>query len=169
MSANAVLLIVDPQIDFISGSLPVPQAEEAMVRLARWIEQEQERYDTIMVTMDQHPIDHCSFVHKGGPWPMHCVRYSQGAAIYPAVFEAMCRVGKPITFVEKATSAERDEYSAFKEDIPTELLEAEQIYLSGLAGDYCVKETEQDLLGRIPRERIHRLESCIAYITPPQV
>ena len=34
METNSMLLVVDPQLDFISGSLPVPGAAEAMDRLA---------------------------------------------------------------------------------------------------------------------------------------
>ena len=35
METNSMLLVVDPQLDFISGSLPVPGAAEAMDRLAQ--------------------------------------------------------------------------------------------------------------------------------------
>ena len=62
-----VLLIIDPQIDFISGSLAVPGATEAMDFLTRWVEQHEQDYDAIVVTMDQHPADHCSFDRMGGP------------------------------------------------------------------------------------------------------
>lgn len=168
-----VLLVVDPQIDFISGSLPVPNAAEAMDRLAQWIDQYATAYDAIVITMDQHPIGHCSFVAQGGRWPVHCVRYSPGAAIYPAVLSAVMRQAAeravPVHFIEKATSLTQDEYSAFSKTIPEVLLQAERIYLAGLAGDYCVQESQRDLETLIPSERIMRLEQCIAYITPPVV
>ena len=37
MKAKKMLLIVDPQIDFITGSLPVPQAQAAMDELGKYI------------------------------------------------------------------------------------------------------------------------------------
>lgn len=170
MERKRVLLIVDPQNDFIDGTLPVPGAAGAMDRLARWISDNPTRYNAVLVTMDQHPNNHCSFVQNGGQWPRHCVKYSVGAALYPAVETALGRAseyGVPITYIEKATDIDRDAYSAFEREIPSLLTEAEHIYLAGLAGDYCVAATERDLLRSIPPERIERLEECIAYITAP--
>lgn len=166
MERDRILLIVDPQNDFITGTLPVPQAEEAMHRLTSWILEHRGLYTRIVVTMDQHPIGHSSFVEQGGLWPQHCVCYTEGAAIYPSVFEAILSVQKPIDFIEKGVELDRDEYSAFASQISPSLLEAEHIYLAGLAGDYCVRATEMDLLKQISCDRIERLESCIAYINP---
>lgn len=166
-----VLLIVDPQIDFITGTLPVPGATEAMERLALWMQEHPNCYDTIVVTMDQHPYDHCSFVAQGGMWPPHCVRYTEGAAIYPAIHEQTVRAalsGKTLLYVEKATTSEKDAYSAFAEQTPRVLLEADKIYLAGLAGDYCVAATHSDLLRDIPSERIELLNEGIAYINKPE-
>lgn len=165
------LVIIDPQIDFVTGSLAVPGAVEAMAYLASWIREHIEQYNSIYVSMDQHPIRHCSFATEGGLWPSHCVRYSAGAAIEPLVMQALqfaTGQGKPVHFIEKATSEDKDSYSAFADSIPTELLTAEQIYLAGLAGDYCVAASEADLLRAVARERIVRLEPAIAWINPPQ-
>lgn len=161
------LIIVDPQIDFVSGSLAVPGAPTAMQWLAEWMLNHRTDYDLVVVSMDQHPMDHCSFEANGGRWPMHCVRHSQGAAIEPCIYEALVQVrseGKTLHYIEKATTSEADAYSAFAEHIPQELLDAERIYIAGLAGDYCVASSEADLLKAIPRERIVRLEEGIAWI-----
>lgn len=61
METKTLLLIIDPQVDFISGSLPVPGAEKAMDKLARWIENCPVRIDDILVTLDSHPSKHVSF------------------------------------------------------------------------------------------------------------
>ena len=74
-----VLLIIDPQNDFITGSLAVPGAIEAMDYLTRWVQEHHDEYDAFVVTLDQHPADHYSFDVQGGPWPVHCVRYTIGA------------------------------------------------------------------------------------------
>lgn len=165
-----VLLIVDPQIDFVSGSLAVAGAEEAMQYLARWVEAEASSYEAIVITMDQHPADHCSFAPQGGPWPEHCVRYTIGAAIHPAVWRAVemqRKAGKPVMLIEKATTSARDSYSAFEETIPSLLTDAEHIYVAGIAGDYCVAASVADLKREIPAERIELLHKAIAYINPP--
>lgn len=67
-------MIVDPQIDFISGTLPVPGAAEAMDRLADYISKQDGSYDYKIVTTDWHLYRHCSFIDNGGTWPSHCVQ-----------------------------------------------------------------------------------------------
>ncbi|MDO4770387.1 isochorismatase family protein [Porphyromonas sp.] len=143
-----ILLIVDPQYDFIHGTLPVPGAEEAMERLAKVLPRMD--IDHIIITMDAHTIDHCSFVEQGGLWPAHCVKYSPGAAIDKGVFEALVKrvqaAGTPIHYMEKAVSQDRDEYSAFAENYPALMDQAETIYVAGIAGDVCVHTSVNDLI-----------------------
>lgn len=143
-----ILLIIDPQYDFIHGTLTVPQADEAMTRLAKALPTMD--VDHIIVTMDAHTIDHCSFKAQGGLWPSHCVKYSRGAAIDEDLFEAICRRvqehSTPITYIEKGTAQDRDEYSAFTECYPHLFIEADTIYVAGIAGDVCVHTTVSDLL-----------------------
>lgn len=166
-----ILVIVDPQNDFVSGTLAVPGAAEAMQWLSRWIAEHQDELDAVVVSMDQHPMNHCSFVPQGGPWPSHCVRYSEGAAIVDCIQSLLPMLqakGKSIHFIEKATTVEEDCYSAFAGGVPEYLRHAERVYLAGLAGDYCVAASEADLLRVIPAERLHRLEEGIAWIEKPQ-
>lgn len=165
-----VLLIIDPQNDFVEGSLPVPGATEAMQWLADWIISDIARYSAIVITMDQHPLGHCSFIEEGGIWPIHCVRYSWGAAIYPDIMEAVQQVrshGVEVLFIEKATTQETDEYSAFGKYIPAQLLDASHIDLAGLAGDYCVRQSHEDLIKCIDSNRITWLKEGIAWINQP--
>ena len=52
-------MIVDPQIDFISGSLKVEGAKEKMDALADYILRTDGEYICKLITMDQHPYRHC--------------------------------------------------------------------------------------------------------------
>ena len=81
-------MIVDPQVDFVSGTLPVPGAEKAMAELALYIKERGNDYSVIVITADSHPYNHSSFRECGGEWQRHCVSDSIGAAIYPDVFDA---------------------------------------------------------------------------------
>ena len=47
-----MLMIVDPQVDFVTGTLPVPHASEAMEKLAAYIAEENGKYDWLVVTED---------------------------------------------------------------------------------------------------------------------
>lgn len=58
---DKILLIVDPQVDFISGSLAVEGAKEKMDALASALQNGEIDCDYVMVTKDFHPSNHCSY------------------------------------------------------------------------------------------------------------
>ncbi|MDO4790482.1 MAG: isochorismatase family protein [Porphyromonas sp.] len=165
------LLIVDPQIDFISGSLAVPKAEEAMLHLTEKIKSEtlspSKTWEHIVITVDAHPIDHCSFSAQGGEWPPHCIKQSVGAAIYEPLMQALVQLKSSpnaprITVVEKGKLQEKDEYSAFGETLPDYLQSASSIEVCGIAGEYCVFTTLSDLIKHgIAPKKITILKECI--------
>lgn len=151
------LLIVDPQVDFIIGSLPVPGAEVAMDSLAKFIKEQGINYSHIILTADRHPINHCSFTQNGGIWPRHCVADSIGAAIWQPIMDALYTYPGKISVFHKGELADREEYSFFKSDGSTEgfknILSTEnikEIDICGLAGDICVANTFQDGLEVLP-------------------
>ena len=148
---NKLLLIVDPQIDFIDGSLPVPGAVAAMDALASYLFVSASQYAEIIVTADFHPIDHCSFKRNGGAWPVHCVADSVGAAIWPALMERLCDITIPVKVLHKGEETDREEYSIFSNESAARFILEEvaakaidRIDLCGLAGDVCVAATLTD-------------------------
>ncbi len=153
MENNRLLLIVDPQIDFISGSLPVPKAAEAMDRLAEYVAQHGDDYAVKMVTSDWHPYNHCSFSRKGGEWPAHCVQHSVGAAVYQPLLEALNTSRGGFTMLYKGNRIDKDEYSIMQNADSASVLvrliaalQIEQVDICGLAGNICVLNTARDML-----------------------
>lgn len=145
---NKLLLIIDPQVDFINGSLPVPGAEEAMDALARYIGSHNSDYARIIVTADRHPMRHCSFDCEGGAWPRHCVADSVGAAVWPRIMSELLSHPDKVTVLHKGEDPWREEYSIFKNpEAAASIMRAleadniEQIDICGLAGDVCVADT----------------------------
>lgn len=150
-SDKKILLIIDPQIDFITGSLPVGGAPEAMDALAEHIRQNGADYRQIIVTADRHPIGHCSFKRNGGVWPVHCVADSIGAAIWQQVMDALINFNGDVTVLHKGEKAEKEEYSIFKNEVAAEIIkdivrkgEIKQIDICGIAGDICVADSIRD-------------------------
>ncbi|MBD5290489.1 MAG: isochorismatase family protein [Bacteroides sp.] len=148
---NKMLLIVDPQIDFITGSLPVPGAEEAMNSLAEFIKTRQGEYSAIVLTADRHPMNHTSFKKEGGEWPVHCVADSVGAAIWPAILDELLDFPGKVAVVHKGENPDVEEYSIFRNSAATKIIleivnneKIDQIDICGLAGDVCVSETIRD-------------------------
>lgn len=147
---NKLLLIVDPQYDFIDGSLPVAGAAEAMDALSDYVREHKGEYSLIALTSDSHPWNHCSFDREGGPWPVHCLQHSKGAAVWQNLLEAL----GPTDFLmlSKGDRADREEYSVMQNASSRsrllEALETEEINridICGLAGDVCVLNTAKDL------------------------
>lgn len=148
---NKMLLIVDAQIDFISGTLPVPQAAPKMDALADYVREKAHEYKLKVLTADWHPYDHCSFKENGGPWPMHCVQNTVGAAIYPNLFQALNQTEGQLEVLYKGNLRDKEEYSVFQNTdsalrLKTILsqFEIERIDICGIAGDICVLNTLKD-------------------------
>lgn len=135
------LVVVDLQKDFYSpeGALYVKGGERLPAEVGRIIE----RFDNVIFTLDWHPIDHCSFKAQGGPWPMHCVAYSEGASLPLALLTA----APAYDIYRKGKDASREEYGAFAGEKRVETIKAaDEVVVCGIAGDYCVLETLRNIV-----------------------
>lgn len=170
-----ILLIVDPQNDFISGTLPVEGAEAKMKKLAEYIKAKNTKYDYILITMDSHPTNHSSFKDNGGIWPKHCVSYTEGWELPEYLNEAINAASHcSMAAYHKGDVANREEYSIFDnwEDGLTltkqimDLCEEGEIYFDvcGIAGDYCVLETLKGLTSLVDTNYIYVLDEFTASI-----
>jgi nicotinamidase/pyrazinamidase len=155
------LIIVDLQNDFLpGGALPVPHGDE-VVPLANEL---QRRFDLVLATQDWHPRDHGSFAanHPGKKpadriildgveqilWPVHCVQNTHGAEFAPS-FDT----SRTAHVFHKGIDPRIDSYSTFFDNAHRrhtglahylEKRQVKDIYLMGLALDYCVKYSTLD-------------------------
>ena len=156
---SSALIVVDLQNDFVDGSLAVPDAG-AIVPVVNRL---RDAFTTTVFTKDWHPANHGSFAanHPGKDvfeqtelaglpqtlWPVHCVQGEHGSELAPGVNSDGALV------VEKGTDSSIDSYSGFSDNGRRKKTELEEIlkarhiadvYLCGLATDYCVKATALD-------------------------
>ncbi|MCW3115833.1 MAG: bifunctional pyrazinamidase/nicotinamidase [Segetibacter sp.] len=157
------LLLIDIQNDFIpGGTLPVPGGNE----IIEVVNKLQSHFDLIAATQDWHPADHKSFAtnHPGKKafeeidlnglaqvlWPAHCVQGSQGAE-----FSSALNTNKIEAIFRKGTDREIDSYSGFydnghrKSTALAQYLKGKKVndlYIVGLAADYCVYYTAKDAI-----------------------
>jgi len=140
---KSVLLLADLQVDFCpGGALGVPGGDEIIQTVNDYVRFFFSRRLPIIATRDWHPPNHCSFQEQGGPWPVHCLQTSRGAQFHPDLI-----VPPGTTIVSKATDPKKEAYSAFEGTTLEERLRdmnADTLYVSGLATDYCVKQTVLD-------------------------
>ncbi|MBB3189504.1 nicotinamidase [Halomonas cerina] len=134
------LLVVDMQNDFCEGgALAVEGGGGLVPGINAEIDAARQAGALIIASRDWHPIDHISFEHRGGPWPVHCVQDTEGAAFHPdlALDDTTIRVSK-------ATAFDADAYSAFDGTGLAGYLKEkgiERVVICGLALDVCVRAT----------------------------
>jgi nicotinamidase-related amidase len=173
---NNALVIVDMLYDFIDGSLACQNAENAVKETLKYIDtqtkgqggEEHEILDTfpILFIRDHHPADHSSFVEFGGTWPSHCVAGTHGGEIHEDLLPYAC---EELTF-DKGCNKAVEQYSGF-EGVNSagqtlgeilELLDTTDVYVCGIATEYCVRNTCEDLLKA--GFKVHLLKDCLAYV-----
>lgn len=164
-----LLLIVDPQVDFVDGSLAVSGATEAMNCLADYVSEHGADYATVAITTDWHPANHCSFRQQDGPWPVHCVMYTPGAAIYQPVDKALKSLENQAVILRKGNWVEREEYSVMQNAESADKLRRiisdqgiTHVDVCGIAGDVCVHDTLVDLLQAFPQIHFSVLQKYVA-------
>lgn len=136
------LIVVDVQNDFCpGGSLAVPEGDKVISPLNRLIEEFLSKGETVIKSRDWHPAQTKHFAAYGGTWPVHCVQNTKGAEFHKDLID-----DERIIVVSKGLG-DKDCYSAFDEtNLSEQLCERgiEELWVGGLATDYCVKNTVLD-------------------------
>jgi nicotinamidase/pyrazinamidase len=137
------LIVVDVQNDFCpGGSLAVANGDEVVAPLNKLIKEFLDRGEPVFETRDWHPAKTKHFTQYGGVWPVHCVQNTPGAE-----FHADLSDDPRITVISKGIDEEADGYSAFDGTGLAHVLRdqrIEEVWIGGLATDYCVKHTVLD-------------------------
>jgi nicotinamidase/pyrazinamidase len=157
------LLIVDVQNDFCpGGALAVPGGDEVIEPINTLMNS----FDCVVQTQDWHPQDHLSFASNHSDkepfsttemeygeqvlWPDHCVQGTKGAK-----FHTDLRTKPSQLIVRKGFRKHIDSYSAFFENDQKTVTglhgyfqerSVEELVVTGLATDFCVKWTVLDAL-----------------------
>lgn len=157
------LIIVDVQNDFLPGGSLAINDGDAVIPVINAL---QKNFDLVVATQDWHPADHKSFAssHPGKKvfeeillnglsqvlWPDHCVQETNGAAFSP-----LLNTKKIEAIFRKGMDKKIDSYSGFFDNEKQKATGlgaylkgrgVTDVYVTGLAGDYCVNFTALDAL-----------------------
>ena len=90
--SEQALVLVDPQIDFIEGSLAVPGGKRIISNLNQLTQAYDDKGYPIVTTQDQHPKETAHFDRENpnfiDTWPAHCVVGTHGAELHPDLLVA---------------------------------------------------------------------------------
>ena len=137
------LIVVDVQNDFCpGGSLAVAHGDEVVAPLNKLMKEFLDRGEPVYKTRDWHPPKAKHFADYGGTWPVHCVQNTRGAAFHPELLN-----DPRVTVISKGIDEGADGYSGFDGTQLGRMLRdenIEEVWVGGLATDYCVKHTVLD-------------------------
>ncbi len=133
------LFIVDLQNDFCpGGALPTPKGNIIIPVVNKFMD----KFNLVFASKDWHPPKTVHF----NKWPEHCIQGTYGAE-FPNELNAE-KINKIFL---KGTGDKDDGYSAFEStnENLNEYLKRnniDEIYVTGLTAEYCVKQTVLDAL-----------------------
>lgn len=168
MQPQTALLIVDVQNDFCpGGALPVPDGDQVVKPLIKIAEDFGIKGYPVIISRDWHPEVTSHFKQYGGQWPVHCVQNTLGAEFHPEIKKLIERI-KAIV-INKGMLPNQDGYSPFEgedellwplQDI-LEFYGVKELYVGGLATEYCVKAAALDAVKIERRLKVYLLlDAC---------
>lgn len=152
-----LLIVIDMQNDFVTGSLGSPQAQAIVPAVKEKILDYQAAGAPVLFTRDTHD-DHYLQTQEGACLPiLHCVRGTKGHEIIAALSSNGCEVLDKPTFgspelVERVSRMAQE-------------LELEDIELCGLCTDICVVSNALLLKAALPEVRVNVDARCCAGVS----
>jgi nicotinamidase/pyrazinamidase len=145
LDVHDALLVVDMQNDFLPGGSLAVSGSDAIISIVNsYIQDFITAGLPVFASRDFHPVDHISFQHSGGTWPLHCVANSKGAEFHPDL-----QLPEKAIIISKGTNKDAEAYSALDATRLNHHLQKDgikRVFVCGLATDYCVYASALDLL-----------------------
>ena len=148
-----LLIVVDMQNDFITGTLGSERAEKILPNVRAKVEEYKKNGDEIIFTRDTHYEDYLE-TQEGRRLPViHCVSGSEGHEIASELDTAGCVIFDKPTFgsLMLADLAAEGEY--------------EEIEVCGLCTDICIVSNALILKARLPETKVKVDADCSAGVT----
>ena len=148
-----ILIVIDMQNDFITGTLGSPQAQAIVPAVREKIEAYKQAGDKVIFTRDTHD-DNYMQTQEGKNLPvLHCIKGTLGHEISSELDSSGCEVFDKPTFgsLKLAKTIAEGGYN--------------EIELCGLCSDICVVSNALILKARLPETKITVDVRCCAGVT----
>lgn len=151
---SKVLIVIDMQNDFVTGSLGSDMAQAIVPKVVEKIEKKD--YNSLIFTRDTHLSDYMNTL-EGKKLPVsHCIKGTDGWDIIPEIVESLSLKDIQGLLVDKVTFG----YSGWEETLSFE--DFEEIEIVGLCTDICVVSNALILRALYPNMKITVDSSCCA-------
>ena len=148
-----LLIIIDMQNDFITGTLGTPQAQQILPNVKARIGEYKERGDRVIFTRDTHD-DNYMATQEGKRLPvLHCIKGTEGHTIADELDTEGCEIFDKPTF-GSLELAEKVAAGGFDE-----------VELCGLCTDICVVSNALILKAQLPETKVTVDARCCAGVT----
>ena len=159
-----ILIIIDEQNDFVTGSLG---SEEAVVAVQKTVEllKKEDYYNTIICTQDSHDEDYLETC-EGKNLPIkHCIKGTSGWELVPelqTILDRKKEEGTRVLYIEKSSFGTTKWGS--NTELSWETAKADSIDICGLCTDICVISNALILRADLNKD-ISILHECCAGTT----
>lgn len=154
-----VLVVVDAQVDFITGALANPEAEKRVPNIVKKIETAAENGDMVIFTKDTHFEDTYKNSLEGQKLPVpHCIEGTDGWELEPRILDAANKIeASKVWFYSKYT------FGAIEMAIELmNISNIDEIEIIGFVSSICVASNALLLRAAMPNMKITCDASCCA-------
>ena len=172
------LLIVDCQNDYTQkdGSLYIESCDIVIPKICKFMEDNKDHIDRVILAKSNHPENYCIFKGHGGGYPKHCVEKTQGNKIDNRILKTLKRTklnyvelnhGEVHDFEENSVSKYSriiDETFVLATSTDACRIMTDDIVLCGVSGDIMVSETIKDLCKQLKNDNIYLFIDGVASV-----
>lgn len=154
INMNKLLIVIDMQNDFITGSLGSKQAQAIVGNVTERVRRAQEKGWDIVFTRDTHTIEYLN-TQEGKKLPIeHCIQNTEGWQIIPELAPFVGKVFNKPAFgsLELVDCVKKQHY--------------DEIELIGVCTDICVVSNALLLKANLLNTEIRVIKDCCAGVTP---
>ena len=146
-----ILVVIDMQVDFVSGSLGTKEAVQIVPNVCDKVERELQQGTEVIFTRDTHEEDYLE-TQEGRKLPVkHCIRGTEGWNLVPELLPFAENI------IEKPTFG--------SVELPQYVKDADVIEVVGLCTDICVISNVLLLKAHFPEKIIQVDSACCAGVT----